>query len=234
MPPAGQLPRMAKGGRPSAMKYPLVTAALLACATPLGAHPHIFVDTGFEVIVDAEGRLTHLRITWAYDEFYSLLVTEDRGLDPDYDGVLTEAEVASLNGFDMRWVEGFNGDTVLLNGGEEIALSGPQEVATTFSEGRIITSHLRAVEGDAPDANGLVIKPYDPTYYTAYEVTQKVTVQGDDACRARVKMPEMNADLRELQQDLSALDANTDPNDVGLPEIGEALANEVVITCDAS
>ena len=216
------------------MKYPLVTAAVIACATPLGAHPHIFVDTGFEVIVDAEGRLTHLRITWAYDEFYSLLVTEDRGLDPDYDGVLTEAEVASLNGFDMRWVEGFNGDTVLLNGGEEIALSGPQEVATTFSEGRIITSHLRAVEGDAPDANGLVIKPYDPTYYTAYEVTQKVTVQGDDACRARVKMPEMNADLRELQQDLSALDANTDPNDVGLPEIGEALANEVVITCDAS
>ena len=61
-----------------------------------------------------------------------------------------------------------------------------------------------------------------------------MTVQGDDACRARVKMPEMNADLRELQQDLSALDANTDPNDVGLPEIGEALANEVVITCDAS
>ena len=128
------------------MKYPLVTAALLACATPLGAHPHIFVDTGFEVIVDAEGRLTHLRITWAYDEFYSLLVTEDRGLDPDYDGVLTEAEVASLNGFDMRWIEGFNGDTVLLDGSEEVALSGPQEVATTFSEGRIITSHLRAVE----------------------------------------------------------------------------------------
>ena len=172
--------------------------------------------------------MTHLRITWAYDEFYSLLVTEDRGVDPDYDGVLTEAEVASLNGFDMRWVEGFNGDTVLLNGGEEIALSSPQEVATTFSEGRIVTSHLRAVEGDAPDANGLVIKPYDPTYYTAYEVTQKVTVQGDDACRARVKMPEMNAALRELQQDLSALDANTDPNDVGLPEIGEALALSLI------
>ena len=216
------------------MKYPLVTAALLACATPLGAHPHIFVDTGLEVIVDAEGRLTHLRITWAYDEFYSLLVTEDRGLDPDYDGVLTEAEVASLNGFDMQWIEGFNGDTVLLNGTEEIALSGPQEVTTTFSEGRIITTHLRAVEGDAPDANGLVIKPYDPTYYTAYEVASKVGIEGSDSCRARVKMPDMSADLRALQADLSALDANTDPGDVGLPEIGEALANEVVITCAAS
>ncbi|WP_411976233.1 DUF1007 family protein [Sulfitobacter faviae] len=216
------------------MKYPLVTAALLAYATPLGAHPHIFVDTGFEVIVDAEGRLTHLRITWAYDEFYSLLVTEDRGLDPDYDGVLTQAEVASLNGFDMQWIEGFNGDTVLLDGGEELALSGPQDVETRFADGRIITSHLRAVEGLAPSADGLIIKPYDPTYYTAYEVTLKVTIQGSDACRARVKMPDMNADLRALQQDLSALDANTDPSDVGLPEIGGALANEVVITCDAS
>ena len=216
------------------MKYPLVTAALLACATPLGAHPHIFVDTGLEVIVDAEGRLTHLRITWAYDEFYSLLVTEDRGLDPDYDGVLTQAEVASLNGFDMQWIEGFNGDTVLLEGGEEVALSGPQDVETRFADGRIITSHLRAVEDPAPAADGLVIKPYDPTYYTAYEVTQKVTIQGSETCRARVKMPDMNADLRALQQDLSTLDANTDPSDVGLPEIGEALANEVVITCDAS
>lgn len=215
------------------MRYPLVTAALLACATPLGAHPHIFVDTGLEVIVDAEGRLTHLRITWAYDEFYSLLVTEDRGLDPDYDGALTEAEVASLNGFDMQWVEGFNGDTVLLNGTEEIALSGPQEVSTTFSEGRIITTHLRAVEGDLPNANGLMIKPYDPTYYTAYEVASKVGIEGNDNCRARVKMPDMSADLRALQADLSALDANTDPGDVGLPEIGEALANEVVITCAA-
>ncbi|MDF3349717.1 DUF1007 family protein [Sulfitobacter sp. KE34] len=216
------------------MKYPLVTAAVIACATPLGAHPHIFVDTGFEVIVDAKGRLSHLRITWAYDEFYSLLVTEDRGLDPDYDGVLTQAEVASLNGFDMQWIEGFNGDTVLLEGGEEVALSGPQDVETRFADGRIITSHLRAVEGPAPSADGLIIKPYDPTYYTAYEVTQKVTIQGSETCRARVKMPDMNADLRALQQDLSTLDANTDPSDVGLPEIGEALANEVVITCDAS
>ena len=216
------------------MKYSLATAVILACATPLGAHPHIFVDTGLEVVVDAEGRLTHLRITWAYDEFYSLLVTEDRGLDPDYDGALTEAEVASLNGFDMQWVEGFNGDTVLLNGTEEIALSGPQEVTTTFSEGRIITTHLRAVEGDLPNANGLMIKPYDPTYYTAYEVASKVGIEGGDSCRARVKMPDMSADLRALQADLSALDANTDPGDVGLPEIGEALANEVLITCDAS
>ncbi|MEX3316377.1 DUF1007 family protein [Sulfitobacter sp. PS-8MA] len=216
------------------MKHALASLFCLSFAAPLGAHPHIFVDTGLEVIVDAEGRLTHLRITWAYDEFYSLLVTEDRGLDPDYDGVLTKAEIAALNGFDMQWIEGFNGDTVLLKAGAELPLSAPQEVETKFTEGRIVTTHLRAVEGAQPEASGLVIKPYDPTYYTAYEVVGKVTVTGNDACRARVKMPDMTADLRALQADLSKLDAQTDPSDVGLPNLGAALANEVVVTCESS
>ncbi|NUH66745.1 DUF1007 family protein [Sulfitobacter sp. S0837] len=216
------------------MKYALATVFCLAFTPPLGAHPHIFVDTGLEVIIDAQGRLTHLRITWAYDEFYSLLVTEDRGLDPDYDGVLTEAEIASLNGFDMQWIEGFNGDTVLQKEGAELALSAPQEIETTFAEGRIVTTHLRAVEGTPPKASGAVIKPYDPTYYTAYEIKGRVTVTGNDACRARVKMPNITADLRALQADLSELDMQTDPKDVGLPNLGEALANEVVVTCESS
>ena len=57
----------------------------------------------------------------------------------------------------------------------------------------------------------------------------------DVGCRARVKMPVMNAELSNLQAELSALDAQTDPEDVGLPpNIGEALAAEMVITCAAS
>jgi len=215
------------------MRYSVASLLCLALATPLGAHPHIFVDTGLEVVLDPEGRLTHLRITWTYDEFYSLLVTEDRGLDPDYDGILTEAEITSLNGFDMQWIEGFNGDTVLFSGAEVVPLSPPQEVETSFSEGRITTSHLRSVEGPAPEARGLVIKPYDPTYYTAYEVKGQVAVTGNDACRGLVKMPDMTADLRALQADLGALDAQTSPEEVGLPDIGEALASEVVVTCES-
>lgn len=215
------------------MRLPFALSTCLALATPLGAHPHIFVDTGIEVIVDDAGRATHLRITWAYDEFYSLLVTEDRGLDPDYDGELTPAEVEALNGFDMQWIEGFNGDTVVLAGGADLPLSGPSEVETSFVERRIITRHSRAIEGALPKADGLTVKPYDPTYYTAYEVTS-VTVTGASECRARVKMPNMTADLRALQADLGALDAQTDPGDVGLPEIGAALANEVIVSCAGS
>ena len=65
-------------------------------ASPLAAHPHIFVNTGLSFVLDGENRLTHVQVTWEYDELYSLLVTEDMGVDSDYDGVLNAEDIAVL------------------------------------------------------------------------------------------------------------------------------------------
>ena len=215
------------------MIFVLVT---LLFPLPAVGHPHIFVDTGLRAIFDNAGRLTHVEVTWRYDAFYSLLITEDMGLDSDYDGALTETEAAQLTGFDMQWIDGFNGDLVLLQAGRPLALSGPKDPTARLEDGQIVTTHRRAVvkppiARDAP----LSFKAFDPTYYTAYELNLPVEDLADVGCRARVKMPVMNAELSNLQAELSALDAQTDPEDVGLPpNIGEALAAEMVITCAAS
>ena len=76
----------------------LVLGLGLGLASPARAHPHVFVDTALEVIFDAEGLVTGLRISWTYDDLFSLSVIADKGLDPDWDGKLTEAEVAKLSG----------------------------------------------------------------------------------------------------------------------------------------
>ena len=57
--------------------------SLMLLAAPLQAHPHIFINTGLLFLVDAQNRLTHVQVTWEYDELYSLLVTEDMGVDSD-------------------------------------------------------------------------------------------------------------------------------------------------------
>lgn len=214
------------------MRY--IAAVLIACLAPLplAAHPHIFVDTGLRAIFDDTGKLTHVDITWRYDEFYSLLITEDMGLDHDYDGKLTEAEIAQLTGFDMHWIEGFNGDLEVSQADKVLPLSGPAEFTASFEDGRITTTHRRAVQAPVDGRAGpIVIRPFDETYYTAYEITSKVQVEGTQKCRARVKMPEMNADLQALQAKVANLDANTDPEDVGLPNVGAALAAEATVTC---
>ncbi len=199
---------------------------------PALAHPHIFVDAGVEAVTDADGRLTHIKVTWAYDALYSLLITEDYGMDQDGDAVLTPDEEAALTGFDMKWVDGFNGDLVALLDGRPLALSGPLEPTLRMSEGRLVTTHLRAVEG-TPALLGTVLslKPYDQTFYTAYDVTMEVGVIGTDGCMIEKQEPNINEELERLQVQLAQLGRDQDAIEMGFPEVGEAFATEVRITC---
>ena len=213
-----------------------LSLVLLSLApAPLAAHPHVFVDTGVEMIFDEGGRLTHLRVTWAYDEFYSLMLLEEMGLDRDMDGVLTEAEEAQLSGFDAQWVEGFNGDTVARLGREDLTLSGPMEPTATAEAGRIVSSHLRAVEG-APRLAGRVLSvlPYDETFYTAYEVTRPVTLRGRPDCAIEKIVPDIDAKLAQMRDMLLRIDENADLEENDIPLVGAEFATEIRVTCPVS
>jgi ABC-type uncharacterized transport system substrate-binding protein len=209
--------------------------ALCVClfAAPLGAHPHIFVNTGLMVLIDDQNRLTHVQVTWEYDELYSLLVTEDMGVDDDYDGVLTAADTVALTGFDMNWIEGYNGDLVAELDGVPLVLSPPSSATATLQDSKIITTHLRAVKG-MPMVNGaLSLRPYDGTYYTAYEVGLSVGVKGQGDCDVVLDAPDIAGALAMTKAELSAFPEDTDMDAVGLGDIGKRFATEVRVTCVA-
>lgn len=208
-------------------------ATIAACCLPLPAlaHPHVFIDTGLEFITDDAGHLTHIRVTWAYDEFFSLLNLEDMRLDQDGDGVLTEAEEQFLAGFDAEWIEGYNGDLVVFSQGVPVPLSGPLEPTATTEDGRIITTHLRAVEGGPVPANALSAKAFDETYYTAYEVTRPVTVTGTDICQIERIEPDIDGQLAQMQAFLRTLDVDYDLEENDIPLVGENFATEIRVSC---
>ncbi|MBM2290304.1 DUF1007 family protein [Sulfitobacter pseudonitzschiae] len=210
----------------------LAAIALICTGSAAQAHPHIFIDAGLTAIVDETGRLQAIKVTWAYDAFYSLLVTEDAGLDADGNAVLTKEEEAQLRGFDMQWIEGYNGDLVARLDGQPLELSGPRDATLIMREGRLVTTHVRDVVG-APELVGhsLSMKPYDPTYYTSYDVTLNVNVQGLDDCTIARNLPDLDAGMKELQGALSKLGRDQDAIEEGFPEVGEAFATEVEITC---
>ena len=216
----------------------MIRAALIAIGlvpAAAAAHPHIFVDTGLELVTDDTGRLTHVRVTWAYDEYYSLLITEDLEVDQDFDQVLTEEDTRKLTGFDMQWMEGFEGDLYATLDGEALKLSGPGEATADLVEGRIVTTHLRAVTS-RPLIGGhvLSIKPYDPTYYTAYEVTLPVTMSGLATCMIETVPPDIDARLAEMQQQLLRISPDADLEENDFPQVGEEFATDVRVSCPAS
>ena len=215
-----------------------ILATILALAGPVGAHPHIFVETGLDLLHDEQGRVTGVRITWTYDELFSLLLLEDLGLDDDYDGVLTEAEQARLQGFDMDWPEGFDGDLHLAVDGAPMALGPPREpTAKLLDTGMLRSTHLRRfarpVDGAA---EAVMLSPYDKTFYTAYEIDPAAVSTENPDCHVTVYTPDLDAAYARLEAALAELagQAPEDPLEpVDFPPVGDQFAEELRLTCDS-
>ena len=216
------------------MKQLLCATCLAAMPIAANAHPHVFIDTGVDAIFNADGQLTHIQVTWAYDEFFSLLQLEDLGLDKDGDGVLTKEEQAYLTGFDANWAEGYNGDLEARLDGQLLALTGPLKARASVIEGRIVTTHTRKVKGTPSIGSDILsIKAFDPTFYTEYMLNLPVRIKGNDACQMNLVEPDIDGQLARMQRFLLELDAETDLYETDIPLMGEAFATDIQITCSA-
>ena len=205
------------------MRY--FAACLLLFAAPLQAHPHVFVETGLRLVASESGAIQGVEVTWRYDELYSLLVLEDMELDSDFDGQLTMPELERLNGFDLQWVDGFEGDLYAQSAAGRLKLGAPQNRGTSFMAGQIISRHYRSLE--SADA-ALSLKAFDPTYYTAYDLGLGIDLPV--GCKAEVVKADVSA-ATQMVMDLMG-DSVDDP-EADYPEVGEAFADEIVVTCDS-
>lgn len=213
------------------VRFALATVITGLGAVPSLAHPHLFIDTGVEVIFDGDGHATALRITWTYDEMYSMMIVEDRGLDADFDGVLTPDEQATLSGFDMQWDVGYPGDTYALLGETPIALSGPSGWTASYQGGKLISTHLRTLEAAvSPGSEALVVQAYDPSFYAAYRIINPAVLTGAAGCEAQVFEPDLGKADAILQAAMDEYTAMSDP-EMGFPAVGAAYADEVRVTC---
>lgn len=213
---------------------PIVAFALLA-PLPAQAHPHVFIQAGLDVVFDGKGQLTHVKVTWAYDAFYSLLIAQDMGLDKDNDGALTPAEESKLAGFDAQWARGFNGDLVATLEGRPLKLSGPLEPSARMVAGQIVSTHLREVSGSpVMGGDALSVKVFDESYYTSYEMTLPIQLVGGEDCQIVRLDPDIDEELSRMEAMLLSIDADADLEEMDIPLIGEAFATEIIVSCPTS
>ncbi|WP_227285482.1 MULTISPECIES: DUF1007 family protein [Paracoccaceae] len=233
----GRLRRAAEGSYIALMTRsflrPLALSAFLASAPTLaGAHPHIFIDAGLDLIHDDSGSLVEVRVTWRYDELYSLLILQDYGLDPDFDGVLTEDEIARTLGFDLNWGAGFEGGLTLSADGAVLDIGAPEPVSLTLTDGHLETTHRRPVTGPASAALPLEAAIYDPEFYIAFEMTLPMAISGRDGCTPRLVRADLDAAYATLQAEIERIGGAVSAED-NFPAVGAVFADRVVVTCAA-
>lgn len=212
----------------------VVACACALGASPLRAHPHIFVDAEVTVIFNGDGSPKGVEIAWVYDEFFSMLLVSDMGLDPDFTGTVTEAEHAILDGFDMNWIEGYHGDTHVTQNGAPVPLTGPVEWASDYRDGQLRSRHLRLF-ADPPDpAQEFIVAVYDPTYFTAYTLVGQPGVHGREDCTARVFEPDWDNAEAQLMAALDEILGAGGDIEAEFPAVGALFSDEVRLICNSN
>lgn len=202
------------------------TAAFLLALPTLGfAHPHIFVDTDMILRVDEEGALYEVELAFAYDEFFSLLIIEDMGVDPDGDGILTEAEKAKLFGFDVaNWPDGFEGDFYVGVNGENVSMQRSMAIGLDVVDGKLVATQTRPIP--FVEASQAVIRQYDPTFYVHYTL-QNVSVEGP--CESKIDAHDPSAGDRAVEEALKTVSDDV----IDTLELGIYYADTIRLTCSA-
>lgn len=218
------------------MTMRVLSLCSLLSALPLaaGAHPHVFIDAQLTLDYQADG-LVQVAVEWTYDDFYSLLIVEDLGLDPDGDGILTPDEQSALQGFDAEWEPGFDGRLYLGVEGRRIPLADARDFTAQYRNGRLTSRHVRPLRAPLDAALPLLIQVYDPEYYVQFSIPELPVIAGQD-CRADLRMgdPYAAADAyaRAVAEAL-AESPDADPDqEMLVVDIGAVGADSVTIRCE--
>lgn len=208
-----------------------VLSCLAAFGAPLSvaAHPHIFVDVTVAVVFDASGGAA-VQLDWHYDDYFSLLLISDLGLDPDGDLALSVQEQQMLQEQAAQWPPDFAGDLEVMQAGQVLPLGAKRDHRMDYVNGRFVERHIRPIA--APMADGVLrILPYDPNYYVAYRVVGPVQILGRDDCSVQIIPADLEAAYTLVEELLYGAPADQSDPEAYFPPVGRSFADEVQVTC---
>lgn len=213
------------------MKSAVFALGLTLLSAPVAAHPHVFIDATLELEVDQAFQLHEVRAIWVYDELYTMLLLGDLGLDPDGDGVLLPDEQAKLLAAESTWDPMYEGDTYAFIGEEKVALGPPHDFEVVLKDGRITSSHRRALVTPVDLATEKMRwKAYDPWYYAAFTLSGGAQIKGAEGCQVAYLRPDLNAAYAKLD-DMLYGPGSTELAEGEYPQVGAEFADEAQVTC---
>ena len=167
----------------------LILSALIAAA-PASAHPHVFVENKVAFVFD-EGKVTALRLSWAFDEVFSdsLLMQFDADGDGTFDALESKAvgkgtlpNLKMFHYFSYIWVDG-----------KELDPIEPVDFVASADDKRVVTFRMTVPlpQPVDPRTAALATEIYDREYYVQVDLAEQDAVSlenaGDLPCGATVR-----------------------------------------------
>jgi ABC-type uncharacterized transport system substrate-binding protein len=200
-------------------------------AAPALAHPHVFVDARAEIVFDPQGRITAIRQVWRFDDAFSAFATQ--GLDTNGDGILTVQELQPLAKVNIDSLKDYDYFTLLHSGGKRIGFRIPTEYWLQSNDGFLTLFYtLPLMQPVKPDAQGVKIDIYDPSYFVDYQLVEKDPATLKDApagCTVAVKRKGAPDDATAAI--LSQIPASEREIPASLMSVTAQLASTITVKC---
>lgn len=213
------------------LRLGLMAFAMFFWSEAASARPLIFVQAKLTLIAGDDGGLKGVMLDWLYDSAFTHLLAHEIGADEDETMQLSPEEVESLRALVLDWPPEFSGDLVVTADGVDVPILPRTEPSMTFEFGHIREKHTRILATDLPSQAEVVIKLYDPYYYTAYAVIPEVDVMGTLACPVSVLKADMDVAHDFASSLLGGRQVGEITGDEDFPPIGEVFSDSIIIKC---
>ncbi|MGD9822797.1 MAG: DUF1007 family protein [Desulfobacter sp.] len=127
-------------------------------------HPHVFISQRTGFVFDDQG-LAGFRVTWTFDEMFSVMISED--FDADHNKALDSKEVAEIKEKAFGYIAPYNYYIHVKIDGTPFEVKFINEFNAWLDNGIVnyeffIPCHITALE----TPKQIVLSPYDPEYYS--------------------------------------------------------------------
>lgn len=219
-------------GRRAAL--PALAILTWAAASPAQAHPHVWIEMQSEVIFDAQGLISGVKLTWTFDDGYAQVALD--GLDTNGNGIYDPAELEPLTRENLESLKDYDYFTHVRFGGKAQAMGAPAESSQTYSDDKLrLQFQLPLVTPVDPTKGEFVLKVYDPEFYISFnylaDATVAVTGSMPAACKPVLKPVPTDAEVEQTRAMLSTKGPDWKPEEA--EDFGALFAQPVTIQCQA-
>jgi ABC-type uncharacterized transport system substrate-binding protein len=159
------------------------------------AHPHVFVTTKVEIILDTGGKVVALRHSWTFDELYSAFLGQ--GLDKNGDGKLSRDELAELAKVNVESLADTAFFTSAKLKGKVLTFGAPTDYFLEGDGKALTLNYTLPLETPQPVGAAFTIEVIDPTFFVSFTLSDDADaakLTGAPAgCKLTVKRPEKSA-----------------------------------------
>ena len=205
----------------------LILSAVCLQTGTAAAHPHVWVTMMSEIIYAADGSVTSVRHSWAFDDTFSVFATQ--GLQSKKRGVFTREELTPLAEVNVTSLKEYGFFTFAKADGKKVQFSQPVDYYLDYDPTRtVLTLHFTLPFKAPVKAKQLNVDIYDSTYFVDFAFAEKnpmALVGAPAACKLTIARPEdATAQAQRLPETFfNSLDASGG--------WGAQFANKVSVKC---